>query len=67
MRLVMSRDDAQGYGSAMTYARRYAIMGMLGLVADADDDGNAASKPPPSRSKATREARPYSDPAHVLG
>jgi hypothetical protein len=45
MRLVMSKDDAQGYGSAMTYARRYAIMGMLGLVADADDDGNAASKP----------------------
>ncbi len=45
MRLRVSKDDAQGLGSAMTYARRYAIMGMLGLVADADDDGNAASAP----------------------
>ncbi len=57
MRLVMSKDDAQGYGSAMTYARRYAIMGMLGLVADADDDGNAASAPQ-SRSKGKPEAPP---------
>jgi hypothetical protein len=45
MKLHPAKDDMQGYGSAMTYARRYAIMGMLGLVADADDDGNAASKP----------------------
>lgn len=51
MRMVPGKDDAQGYGSAMTYARRYAVMGMLGLVADADDDGNAASKPPVTRSK----------------
>ena len=46
----------------MTYARRYAIMGMLGLVADADDDGNAASKPPQSRSK----GKPAADPTSVL-
>jgi hypothetical protein len=45
MKLRVAKDDPQGYGSAMTYARRYAIMGMLGLVADADDDGNAASAP----------------------
>jgi hypothetical protein len=62
MRLRISKDDAHGYGSAVTYARRYAIMGMLGLVADADDDGNAASKPPPSRSKGTKAP----DPASVL-
>ena len=43
MTLHMAKEDAQGYGAAMTYARRYAIMGMLGLVADADDDGNATS------------------------
>jgi hypothetical protein len=41
--LMLSKDDAQGQGSAITYARRYALMAMLGLVADEDDDGNQAS------------------------
>ncbi|AFZ67119.1 ERF family protein [Deinococcus peraridilitoris] len=36
------KDDPQGYGSAITYLRRYALSAMLGIVAD-DDDGNAAS------------------------
>lgn len=35
--------DAQAYGSAVTYARRYALTAMLGIAADEDDDGNAAS------------------------
>ncbi len=35
------KQDAQGYGSAITYARRYALMPIVGL-APADDDGNAA-------------------------
>jgi hypothetical protein len=34
--------DPQGIGSAITYARRYALAPMLGLAAE-DDDGNAAS------------------------
>lgn len=58
MRLVMSKEDAQGYGSAMTYARRYAIMGMLGLVADADDDGNAASSPRKEKRQEPKEVLP---------
>lgn len=33
----------QGYGSALTYARRYALAAMVGVVADEDDDGNEAS------------------------
>lgn len=32
----------QSVGSAITYARRYGLSGLLGLTAD-DDDGNAAS------------------------
>ena len=60
MRMVMSKDDAQGYGSAMTYARRYAIMGMLGLVADADDDGNAASTAPAKKAAKKDVAPPHS-------
>lgn len=36
-------DDAQKIGSAITYARRYSLSSLLGIVADEDDDGNAAS------------------------
>jgi hypothetical protein len=43
--MPVSKDDPQGYGSALTYARRYALGCMTGLVTEEDDDGNAASKP----------------------
>jgi hypothetical protein len=33
---------AQGVGSVVTYFRRYALMSMLGIVPEDDDDGNAA-------------------------
>lgn len=39
--LVVSKNDMQGYGSAITYARRYGLMMMAGLATE-DDDGNAA-------------------------
>lgn len=45
VRLHLTKEDSQGHGSAVTYMRRYAYMAALGLVADEDDDGNAASKP----------------------
>lgn len=38
-----SKHDAQGFGSALTYARRYSLSAAFG-VAPEDDDGNAASK-----------------------
>lgn len=39
------KNDPQGIGSAISYARRYSLMAMVGIVADdgSDDDGNAAS------------------------
>jgi len=40
-----SKNDAQGYGSALTYARRYSLMAACGIAPE-DDDGNAASKRP---------------------
>lgn len=43
MLLLPSKMDAQGQGAAITYAKRYAIMSLLGLSADEDDDGNAAA------------------------
>jgi hypothetical protein len=49
MRLLMSKADMQGVGSAVTYARRYAYCAVLGIVADRDDDGNAAVESMPVR------------------
>lgn len=37
------KNDPQGYGSALTYARRYSLMAACGIAPE-DDDGNAASK-----------------------
>lgn len=37
------KDDPQGRGSCITYARRYAYAAILGLVSDEDDDGNKAT------------------------
>ena len=39
-----SKHDPQGYGSALTYARRYSLMAACGIAPE-DDDGNAARKP----------------------
>lgn len=55
----VAQSTPQAYGSALTYARRYALSALVGIVADEDDDGNAASgrpstpprpapKPPPA-------------------
>lgn len=37
------KDDPQGRGSAITYARRYALASILCLNIDEDDDGNTAT------------------------
>ena len=42
--ILASKADAQGNGSALTYARRYSLQTALGVPAE-DDDGDAASKP----------------------
>ena len=38
-----SKQDPQGYGSALTYARRYSLMAACGIAPE-DDDGNASRK-----------------------
>jgi hypothetical protein len=68
-----SKNDPQGHGSALTYARRYSLMAACGIAPE-DDDGNAASRPvtyaaprkpsprttdlPPKAAKAKTEAAP---------
>lgn len=39
--------DPQGFGSAITYARRYVLPGILMIASEEDDDGEAASRPSP--------------------
>ncbi|WP_299079013.1 ERF family protein [uncultured Paraglaciecola sp.] len=48
--MPVSKVDAQAVGSAITYARRYALAAMVG-VAPEDDDGNSAAKAPPTREE----------------
>tara|TARA_R100000655_G_scaffold4209_2_gene13669 strand:- start:625 stop:1296 length:672 start_codon:yes stop_codon:yes gene_type:complete len=40
--LIMDRDDMQALGAAITYARRYGIVTLLGITQE-DDDGNSCT------------------------
>lgn len=48
--LILTKDDPQAQGSAITYARRYGLSTLLGIVAEDDDDGEAASSPLPTNT-----------------
>ena len=53
--IPLPKSDPQGLGSALTYARRYSLCTILGIITE-DDDGNAASVHP------QRQHRPQSQP-----
>jgi hypothetical protein len=42
-----TKQDAQGYGSAISYAKRYSLQAALGIASE-DDDGQAAVKTRPA-------------------
>ena len=48
--LLLGKQDMQGLGSAITYARRYGLMSMAGIAPE-DDDGNGAAKNPPNKTQ----------------
>jgi hypothetical protein len=52
MVMPLPKADPQGYGSALTYARRYSLSALIGIVTEDDDDGEAASG-----NRASRQAR----------
>lgn len=61
MPLMLEKQTPQGMGSAITYARRYALCAMLNIAADEDDDGAGAEKKPPVNKappKASEPAKP---------
>lgn len=53
----------QGYGSALTYARRYGLSAVLGVIADVDDDANQATRPPKPPSSSAPAKPQDSKPA----
>jgi hypothetical protein len=58
-----TKTDAQGYGSALTYARRYSLMAACGIAPE-DDDGNAAvkaSEKPPQSPPAGQKKKTYAE------
>lgn len=60
--LPAPKDNPQGYGSAMTYARRYALAAIVGIAQD-DDDANKASeasepKPKPAAGRSKKVIKP---------
>lgn len=61
--LIVSKNDMQGYGSAVTYARRYGLMAMAGIAPE-DDDGHAASKAPPKQEQ--RQQKPQETDAEAI-
>lgn len=42
--MPVAKRDAHGWGSGVSYAKRYTLSAALGIVADDDDDGNTASR-----------------------
>jgi hypothetical protein len=54
-----NKQDAQGFGSALTYARRYGLMTAFGVPAE-DDDGHAAAQSAPKADRVP-PAKPITD------
>lgn len=63
--LPAPRDNPQGFGSAITYNKRYALTLFLGL-ATADDDGNSATDAI-VKAKPKRAAKKTATPAAPTG
>ena len=61
LRVPATKQDAQGYGSAITYARRYSLQTAVGIAPEDDDDGNAACAP--SNAPKKPAPKPAAQPA----
>lgn len=64
--LPVSKADAQGFGSAATYARRYALMAVAGVVGDDDDDAESAVGATPQKVAAPKAPEGYAQWAQSL-
>lgn len=62
----VNKQDAQGYGSALTYARRYGLQSMTGCCPE-DDDGNAAARAAPKYDGVIADWQASIESASTLG
>jgi len=66
-RLLIDKSNMQGLGSAISYAKRYSLAAMVGVVDSEDDDGNSAvgkpSNAPAKPAPATKPAAAAKPPA----
>jgi hypothetical protein len=53
--MPLPKADPQGFGSALTYGRRYALSAMLGIVTEDDDDGNSAGHESAAKTRRKRQ------------
>lgn len=69
LQMIISKQDMQGLGSAITYARRYSLASMLN-ISQADDDGNSAAKQqrtaPPQKVLTTEQVSKVLDVSHDI-
>lgn len=63
----VTETNPQKVGGAITYARRYALAALTGIVADEDDDGNAASAPAPKAIQQAQARKAPPRPAEKAG
>lgn len=49
------KNDPQSIGSAIAYAKRYALSAIFGITSDQDDDGNEATQTKKQQSKKTND------------
>ncbi len=64
--VLLSKEDAQGEGSATSYGRRYGLSAALSIVTDqGDDDGNGATGKPAGKTFMERMKRDESSPAGI--
>jgi len=63
---LVSKDanDPQKLGGSITYARRYGMCAILGIVGDDDDDGNLSSKPDTSPKALERLQKDFVQTIH---
>ena len=53
--LWAAKDDPKAFGAGQTYARRYGLCALLGIVSDDDDDGALAGRDPEAGRKSAEE------------
>ena len=56
--LAPTKRDPQGYGSAITYAKRYQLASAFGISSDVDDDANAGTFGDNSRRQSGYQRQP---------